>query len=369
MTRIPLGTTLPDFPWDTLVPAKQKAAEHPEGIVNLSVGSPVDEVAPGIQLALAESAAYPGYPQTVGTPRLRRAIVDSVVRRYGAMGLSESAVLPVVGTKEAIAWLPTALGLGERDVVVIPELAYPTYEVAARLAGCPTVRTDSTVALGPQTPGLFFLNSPSNPTGRVLGVEHLRKVVQWARERNVIVASDECYLGLGWDDAHRPLSILHPEVCDGDHRNLLAIHSLSKTSNLAGYRAGFLAGDESLIGELTLVRKHAGLIVPHPIQAAMTAALEEDAQEQMQKMRYASRRAVLLRALSQAGFTIEHSQAGLYLWATRGEDCWDTVDWLAERGIVVAPGSFYGPAGQRHVRISLTATDERIEAAAARLGA
>ncbi|KQB83724.1 succinyldiaminopimelate transaminase [Corynebacterium oculi] len=367
MTRTPLGNTLPDFPWDSLAPAKKKATEHPEGIVNLSVGSPVDEVAPGIQLALAEAAARPGYPQTIGTPELRRAIVSSAARRYGITDLTEAAVLPVVGTKEAIAWLPTALGLGAGDTVVIPELAYPTYEVGALLAGCSTARTDSTVALGPQTPGLFFLNSPSNPTGRVLGVEHLRKVVQWARERDVIVASDECYLGLGWDDDRPPLSLLHPEVCGGDHRNLLAIHSLSKTSNLAGYRAGFLAGDERLIAELTLVRKHAGLMVPYPIQVAMTAALDEDGHEQVQKLRYASRRATLLRALIDAGFTIEHSEAGLYLWATRGEDCWDTVDWLAQRGILVAPGAFYGPAGKQHVRISLTATDERIDAAANRL--
>lgn len=369
MTRTPLGRSLPDFPWDSLAPAKQRAAEHPEGIVNLSVGSPVDEVAPGIQLALAEAAAHPGYPQTIGTPQLRRAIVDAAQRRFGIAGLDESAVLPVVGTKEAIAWLPTALGLGGGDVVVIPELAYPTYEVGARLAGCETVRTDSTVALGPRRPALFFLNSPSNPTGRVLGVEHLRKVVEWARERDVIVASDECYLGLGWDDARRPLSLLHPEVCGGDHRNLLVIHSLSKTSNLAGYRAGFLAGDPALIAELTLVRKHAGLMVPYPIQAAMTAALEEDSQEQVQKLRYATRRAVLLRALTGAGFTVEHSEAGLYLWATRGEGCWDTVEWFVQRGILVAPGEFYGPAGARHVRVSLTATDERIDAAATRLGA
>ncbi|KQB86292.1 succinyldiaminopimelate transaminase [Corynebacterium lowii] len=369
MTRTPLGDTLPDFPWDSLAPAKKRAAEHPEGIVNLSVGSPVDEVAPGIQLALAEAAAYPGYPQTVGTPELRRAIIESSARRYGITELGENSVLPVVGTKEAIAWLPTTLGLGKGDTVVIPELAYPTYEVGARLAGCEVLRTDSTVALGPQRPGLIFLNSPSNPSGRVLGVEHLRKVVEWARERDVIVASDECYLGLGWDDERRPLSLLHPEVCGGDHSNLLVIHSLSKTSNLAGYRAGFFAGDSGLIAELTLVRKHAGLMVPYPIQSALRAALEEDTQEQVQKMRYAARRATLLRAVTEAGFTIEHSEAGLYLWATRGEDCWDTVEWFAERGILVAPGSFYGPSGGKHVRISLTATDERIDAATARLGA
>ena len=214
-----------------------------------------------------------------------------------------------------------------------------------------------------------FINSPSNPTGKVLGLEHLRKVVGWAQERGVILASDECYLGLGWEDEHELISILDPRVCGGDHTGLLAIHSLSKSSNLASYRAGYLAGDPVLISELLEVRKHAGLMVPGPIQAAMVAALEDDQQEQLQKLRYAQRRAKLFRALSRAGFTVDESAAGLYLWATRGRDCRDTVDWLAERGILVAPGDFYGPRGREHVRVSLTATDERVDAAVARLSA
>src|SRR5699024_7864050 len=150
------------------------------------------------------------------------------------------AVLPAIGTKEFIAWLPTLLGLGSDDLVVVPELAYPTYDVGARLAGARVVRADSLAQIGPQRPTLLYLNSPSNPTGRVLGVDHLRKVVGWARERGVLVASDECYLGLGWDE--QPLAVLHSSVSDGDHTGLLAVHSLSKTSSLAGYRAGFAAG-------------------------------------------------------------------------------------------------------------------------------
>ncbi|BBZ03213.1 hypothetical protein MCHIJ_26500 [Mycolicibacterium chitae] len=217
----------------------------------------------------------------------------------------------------------------------------------------------------PQRPALVFINSPSNPTGKVLGVDHLRKVVTWARERGAIVASDECYLGLGWDAA--PVSVLHPDVCDGDHTGLLAIHSLSKTSSLAGYRAGFVAGEVELIAELLAVRKHAGMMMPGPIQAAMVAALNDDAHEVAQRETYARRREVLLPAVRAAGFTVEHSEAGLYLWATRGEPCRDTVAWLAERGILAAPGEFYGPRGAQHVRIALTATDERVAAAAARL--
>jgi succinyldiaminopimelate transaminase len=293
-------------------------------------------------------------------------MVRALHRRYGITELTPHTVLPVIGTKELIAWLPTLLGLGPDDVVVVPELAYPTYEVGARLAGAQVLRADSLTQLGPQVPALIYLNSPSNPTGRVLGTDHLRKVVTWARERGVLVASDECYLGLSWDAD--PVSVLHPSVCDGDHTGLLAIHSLSKTSSLAGYRAGFVAGDPAVVAELLAVRKHAGMMVPTPVQVAMVAALDDDEHEAVQRDRYAQRRDLLLPALRAAGFTVDHSEAGLYLWATRGEPCRDTLRRLAERGILVAPGEFYGPAGDKYVRVALTATDERIAAAVQRLG-
>lgn len=366
--RAPRGrvsASLPEFPWDTLADAKALAGSHPGGIVDLSVGTPVDPVAPIIQEALAAAGSASGYPATAGTPRLRDSAVAALARRFGITGLTEAAVLPVIGSKELIAWLPTLLGLGSADVIVVPELAYPTYDVGARLAGATVLRADSLTQLGPQSPALVYLNSPSNPTGRVLGVDHLRKVVGWARERGSVVASDECYLGLGWEA--QPLSILHPSVCDGDHSGLLAIHSLSKSSSLAGYRAGFVAGDADLVAELLAVRKHAGMMVPTPVQAAMVAALDDDAHERAQRERYERRREALLPALRSAGFAVDHSEAGLYLWATRGEPCADTVTWLAERGILVAPGHFYGPRGAQHVRVALTATDERISAAVRRL--
>ncbi|WP_077088321.1 succinyldiaminopimelate transaminase [Mycobacterium rhizamassiliense] len=360
-----MSASLPEFPWDTLADAKALAASHPGGIVDLSVGTPVDPVAPLIQDALAAAASAPGYPATAGTPRLRESVVAALERRFGITDLPEAAVLPVIGTKELIGWLPTLLGLGPADAVVVPELAYPTYDVGARLAGAQLVRADSLTQLGPQSPALIYLNSPSNPTGRVLGIDHLRKVVGWARERGVLVASDECYLGLSWDA--EALSVLHPSVCDGDHTGLLAVHSLSKSSSLAGYRAGFVAGDPDVVAELLAVRKHAGMIVPTPVQAAMVAALDDDDHEKVQRERYARRRGMLAPALRSAGFTIDLSEGGLYLWSSRGEPCQDSVAWLAARGILVAPGDFYGPGGARHVRVALTATDDRIAAAVERL--
>lgn len=371
----PVSASLPVFPWDTLADVSAIAREHPGGIVDLSVGTPVDDVAPVIRSALAAASSAPGYPATAGTPALRAAAVEALRRRYGITDLDRDAVLPVIGTKEFIAWLPTLLGLGGGDVVVVPELAYPTYDVGARLAGAEVVVADSLTQLGPRRPRLIYVNSPGNPTGAVLGVDHLRKVVGWARDRGAVVASDECYLGLGWDAAPgsevagraAPVSVLHPAVCGGDHTGLLAVHSLSKTSSLAGYRAGFVAGDPALVAELLAVRKHAGMMVPTPIQAAMVAALDDDAHEKAQKDRYARRRDALLRAVRAAGFTVDHSEAGLYLWATRDEPCRVTVASLAELGVLAAPGEFYGPRGARHVRMALTATDERIDEAVRRL--
>ncbi len=365
--RRAVSASLPVFPWDTLADVTALARSHPDGIIDLSVGTPVDPVAPLIREALAAASSAPGYPTTAGTPALRASAAAALSRRYGITGLADDAVLPVIGTKELIAWLPTLLGLGSDDLIVVPELAYPTYEVGAQLVGAQVMRADSLTQLGPQSPALVYLNSPSNPTGKVLGVEHLRKVVGWARERGALVASDECYLGLGWDA--QAYSVLHPEVCDGDHSGLLAVHSLSKTSSLAGYRAGFVAGDPAVVTELLAVRKHAGMMVPTPVQAAMVAALDDDPHEREQRERYERRRAVLLPALKSAGLTVDSSEAGLYIWATRGEPCRDTLAWLAEYGILVAPGEFYGPRGSQHVRVALTATDERISAAVQRLTA
>ncbi len=356
---------LPEFPWDTLLPARRRAMEHPDGIVDLSIGTPVDRVPIPVRGALSGASEAAGYPTVHGTNELRRAYSSWMQRAHGVPDLDPEAVLPTIGSKELVASLPTQLGIRPGDLVVVPELAYPTYEIGALMAGATAVRTDSLTAVGPERVSLIWINSPSNPTGRVLPPEHLAKVVSWARSRGAIVASDECYIDLGWDTT--PVSILHPEVCGGDFSRLLAVHSLSKRSNMAGYRAGFVSGDPDLVGWLTSVRRHLGMMVPTPVQAAAAAALADDGHVLAQRSRYSHRRARLREALDIAGCQIVHSEAGLYLWATRGTAAMATVNWFADRGILVTPGSVYGQPGGHHVRISITATDERVEAAAQRL--
>lgn len=364
---------LPDFPWDSLARYKARASAHPDGIVDLSVGTPVDPTPEIVQRALAAAANAPGYPQTIGTPELRTALTEWFARRRGVT-IAADAVLPTIGSKELVAWLPTLLGLGPGDIVGIPAIAYPTYDVGARIAGADPVVVQSLTSLGPltaaTTPKLLWVNSPGNPTGQVLGVEHLRKVVDWARAHGVVVASDECYAELDWRPGRvgrATPSILHPDVCGESHDGLLALYSLSKQSNLAGYRAAFVGGDPALVQRILEVRKHAGMMMPTPVQHATAVALRDDAHVVAQRATYGRRRERLVTAVERAGLRIEYSEAGLYLWATRGEDCWRTVADLADMGILVAPGSFYGPLGERHVRIGLTATDERIDAACARL--
>ncbi|MFD5702723.1 bifunctional succinyldiaminopimelate transaminase/glutamate-prephenate aminotransferase [Streptomyces lasiicapitis] len=360
---------LPDFPWDKLEPYKATAAAHPDGIVDLSVGTPVDPVPELIQKALVAAADSPGYPTVWGTAELRDAITGWCARRLGARDLTHRNVLPIVGSKELVAWLPTQLGLGPGDKVAYPRLAYPTYEVGARLARAEHVTYDvETIAAGDLDPAgvkLLWLNSPSNPTGRVLSKDELTRVVAWARAHGVLLVSDECYLELGWEAD--PVSVLHPDVCGGSYEGVVAVHSLSKRSNLAGYRAAFAAGDAAVLGDLLQIRKHGGMMTSAPTQAAAVAALGDDTHVGEQRERYAARRTALRDALLGHGFRIEHSEASLYLWATRDESCWDTVAHLASLGILVAPGDFYGEAGRDFVRVAMTATDERVAAAVSRL--
>lgn len=357
-----LADRLPEFPWDTLAPFGDIARRHAGGLIDLSVGTPVDPTPAVVQDALGAAADAPGYPTTAGRVELRAACSGWIARTLG-VDVDQEAVLPTIGSKELVAGLPRLLDLAPGARVVVPRIAYPTYAVGALLAGAEPVATDEPERV--EGAGLVWLNSPANPTGAVMSIERMAEIVAWARAAGVVVASDECYIELGWDA--EPVSILHPAVSGGSHAGLLAVHSLSKRSNLAGYRFGFVAGDPGLVGDLLAVRKHMGMMVPAPIQAAAVAALADDDHVVAQRDMYRRRRDVLRAVVASAGFRIDHGEAGLYLWATRGEPCWTTVAWFAERGILVTPGDFYGVAGDQHVRIALTASDALIDAVPERL--
>lgn len=372
------GLSLPGYPWEAMAPYLAKASEHPGGAVNLSIGTPVDPTPALIQDALRAASDAPGYPTVHGTIPLREAIAAWFERRRGVPGLEPTNVMPTVGSKELVAWLPLLLGLKPGDVVVRPKVAYPTYDIGATFAGVTSVATDHLDELDDATRSrvrLIWVNSPGNPTGSVRDVESLKTVVAQARELGAVVASDECYAELGWGawDTQRggqPVpSVLDPRVSGGSHEGLLAVYSLSKQSNVAGYRAAFVAGDPAIMANLVNSRKHAGMIVPYPVQEAMRVALGDDTHVQAQKDLYRGRRERLVPALQGFGLEIKDSDAGLYLWSTAGESTWDTVARLAERGIVVGPGVFYGDAGNGFVRVALTGSDERIDAAVARLTA
>jgi succinyldiaminopimelate transaminase len=354
-----LRAQLPDFPWDALAPYGEKARAHPQGIIDLSQGTPVDPTPEFIQKALRDSSNSPSYPVTAGTPELRAAIKKWATERLGATG--DFDVLPIIGSKELVAWLPTYL---ESKKVLIPEIAYPTYHVGAVLAGADSVPVAIDAKSWP-TADLAWLNSPSNPTGRVHSVEEVKSCIQWSRHNKSVLISDECYLE--FDQNAHSVSVL--SQTGGDNTNILAVHSLSKRSSMAGYRAAFMVGDSALIARIREIRKHGGMMVPLPVQKAMTVALADDAHVAEQRARYNARKDAMRPALMSAGFTVQFSDSGLYLWCTRNEDAWTSVAWLAERGILATPGSFYGEQGKNHIRIAMTATDAQIADAVQRLKA
>ena len=367
------------FPWDLLEESKERASAYPGGLVDLSIGTPVDATPKVIQDALIAAANNPGYPATYGTLELREAVVNWFSRCRRVPNVDSTGVLPTVGSKELVAFLPSLLGLSGEDVVVYPAVAYPTYEIGAQLAGCASLATDNVRDWenNPQVK-LIWVNTPGNPSGKVLTKAQLREIVAAARRIGAVVISDECYALLPWSDelvAGGVASLLDPEVCAGDSTGLLVTYSLSKQSNLAGYRAAFVAGDSDLIARLLLIRKQAGLIVPGMVQKAMVAALSDDDHVREQYQKYAQRRDILSKAVVKCGLRIDNSEAGLYLWVcdpsvVSGKEpasSWDLVSRFADLGILVAPGAFYGKAGEQHVRLALTASDERIIAAAERL--
>lgn len=350
---------LPDFPWDALAPFAEIARQHPEGAIDLSQGTPVDATPQLIQNALKESSDSPRYPVTAGTKELQGAIRSWAINHLGALG--DFDVLPVIGSKELVAWLPTIL---QSQKVIYPEIAYPTYLVGALIAQSEPIAVGIDAASWPSA-DFAWVNTPSNPTGRVHSESELRATIKWARQNSATLVCDECYIDFG--DSATPTSLL--KYTDGDNSNILVVHSLSKRSSMAGYRGAFLIGDAELISQIREVRKHAGMMVPLPIQNAMVAALSDETHVAEQRNRYNARRAALAPALIAAGFKIEESAAGLYIWCTRLEDCWKSVEWLAQLGIVATPGSFYGVLGASHIRIAMTATDEQISDAAQRIKA
>lgn len=248
--------------------------------MDLSIGTPVDNTPQIIQDALAQAANSHGYPTTHGTVEVRQAIVDWFARRRNVTGLSIDDVMPTVGSKEMVAWLPLLLGIGAGDIVVRPKIAYPTYDIGAQLVSATPIATDDLDELSAEELSrvkLIWVNSPGNPTGKVRASAQLRQIVEQAREIGAVVVSDECYAELGWEEYEGQVpSILDPEVSGGNLDNLLALYSLSKQSNLAGYRAAFVAGAPNLMPTLVNSRKHAGMIVPGPIQHAMVVALDDD---------------------------------------------------------------------------------------------
>ena len=310
---------------------------------------------------MRENSNSPSYPVTTGAADLRSALKKYASDVLGASG--EFDVLPTIGSKELVALLPFMLGAKK---VLIPQIAYPTYRVGGILAGAHVVEVDIDAATWPRAGiDLAWINSPSNPTGRVQSEQELQAALTWVRESGSVLASDECYLS--FPDSKKALSVMR--LTNGDNRGVLAVHSLSKRSNMAGYRGSFVVGDPALIAQLLEIRKHMGMMVPLPIQKAVTVALADETHVMAQADRYRNRRASLGSALMKLGFTIEFSEAGLYIWCTRGEEDWSTVAWFAERGILVTPGRFYGDLGSRHVRIALTATDEKILEAVSRISA
>lgn len=374
------GFVPPPYPHDRLGALRATAEAVPGGIVDCSVGTPVDPMPEVARRALAEAAAAAtGYPAALGAPAYRDAAAAWIGRRFG-VSVAPDAVVACVGTKELVASLPRVLALRDpsRDTVLYPDIAYPTYEMGARLAGLRAVpvpldgrwlldlsrveEDDAARAL------LVWVNEPGNPTGSSGGADHLRAVADWARSRGAIVASDECYAEFTFDAAGAPAP--PATILAHGHDRALAVHSLSKRSNMAGLRAGFVAGDAALVSYLGEVRKHAGLMTPAPVQAAATAALGDDVHVDEQRDRYARRRADAVEALGAWGLVHDGGPSTFYLWlrsAEQAERGWSIAGRLAERGLLVAPGDLYGPGGAAHVRLSLTQADERLALAFERL--
>jgi len=366
-----VGFRPPPYPYDRLVKLRALAETHPGGVVDLSVGTPTDPPPPAAVEALARSGAERGYPPSVGTPAYREAAAGWLARRLGVT-IDPEAVAACIGTKELVAGLPGWLALRDpsRDTVLYPAVSYPTYEMGARLAGLRAVAVpvdeafridlDAIAPADADRALCLWVNSPGNPAGNL---DDLAAVAAWGREHGVTVCSDECYVEFTWDG---PARTILTEGTEG----VLAVHSLSKRSNLAGVRAGFYAGDRELVSYVSEVRKHAGFMVPGPVQAAAVAAWGDDAHVDAQRQRYRQRLERFRGTLAALGVDAPLPGGGFYLWPRApGGDAWGLARRLAaEGGALVSPGEFYGEQGAAHVRVALVQPEDRLALVAARLG-
>jgi succinyldiaminopimelate transaminase len=352
----------PVYPYERLAPAKAAAEALPGGIVDLSIGTPCDPPPPEVVAALSSSNAERGYPMSVGSPRYREAAAGWMARRLG-VEVDPANVYACVGTKEFVATLPQWLKLRspERDTVLYPEVSYPTYEMGAILAGCRAVPYQSLAEVDPadaQRALCAWVNSPANPTGEV---HDLAAAAAWGRTHGVPVFSDECYIEFTWAGERRT-------ILSSGLEGVVALHSVSKRSNLAGMRAGFYAGDPALCRYLSEVRKHVGMLVPGPVQAAVAVALDDDAHVEAQRERYFARLERFREVLAKLDVFVPLPQGGFYLWAPV-DDAWAFTDHLARSGgALVSPGEFYGAAGAKFVRVAVVQPMERLELVASRLG-
>ena len=365
-----MSVSPPPYPYERLDDLHRRAARYDGGAIDCSIGTPVDPPPPSVLAALAEGTDARGYPTSAGSTTYREACAGWMARRFG-VALEADQLAACVGTKEFVASLAGLLALGrpERDTVLYPSPSYPTYAMGATLAGLRAVavprggdgRTDL-AAIDPRDRDralVLWVNSPSNPTGLL---DDLGAVAAWGREHGVVVASDECYADYTWAD--RPRTILEHGL-----EGVLAVHSISKRSNLAGLRAGFYAGDPAIVGPLRSWRQHAGLMVAGPIQAAVAVAYGDDEHVARQRERYRWRLATLGEALGDAGIVATMPEGAFYLWARRtGDDGWSLAEWLADvAGVVASPGELYGIGGAPFVRVAVVQPDERVQLAAQRL--
>jgi succinyldiaminopimelate transaminase len=366
------GYVPPPYPYDRLNELKPMGDKFEGGLIDLSIGTPRDPAPEASVRALAESGSERGYPPSIGLLEARQAASNWLERRFGAT-VSPDNLAATIGTKEFVVSTPRYLSLRapDRDTVLYPEISYPSYAMGAELAGLRSVPVAVDAAWNPMLDSIdqadadralcLWVNSPGNPAG---AVDDLAAAAAWGRERSIPVLSDECYIEFTWG---QPGTTILGTGIDG----VIALHSLSKRSNFAGGRFGFYAGDPELVYFLSEVRKHAGNMVPGPVQHAAIAALNDDAHVDVQRDRYFERLNYVAALLRGIGLDVDLPAGGFYLWfrAPRGE-AWAMTNWLAEHaGVLVSPGEFYGPAGSEYVRLALVDSIDRLRLMEQRLAA